>query len=73
MVYFEALYSGCHVISMLPVIKTDQIKFNHLTSKEAIISRIRTLLQSDELTFERVEEGSMNVCCALIYSLFFSE
>ncbi len=69
-VCFESLYSGCHLISTLPIVKESNPKFSHLATKEDIVKKAKDLLNSST-SFNRSADTNIDNACSEFYNLFF--
>ncbi len=68
----EALYSGCHVISTIPMEKSSEIStFFYSLEKEEIISKIRSILSNQKHLVKRVEKFKITDTIDVVYRAFF--
>ncbi len=71
MVCLESLFSGCHLISTLPLIKSSNNRFSWLTDKQTIVNKVHLLLNKESGNVRRCIENPMDETCRIIYELFF--
>jgi glycosyltransferase involved in cell wall biosynthesis len=69
-VYFEALYSGCQLIGILPTLDKPVQNFYCLSDKHDIVGKINELLVNLPVP-KRVSYYSMDFVCKEIYGLYF--
>ncbi len=68
----EALYSGCYVVSTIPLEKSSEMDtFYHSINKVEIINRIRSVLNTPEFYAKRIEKFKMTDTIDVIYKAFF--
>jgi glycosyltransferase involved in cell wall biosynthesis len=70
-VCFESIFSGCHLISTLPIVKDSNPNFSRLDQKEAIVKKITALLSGTQSSFKRSADTTMDEACSEFYKLFF--
>ncbi|NHM05882.1 glycosyltransferase [Flavobacterium sp. CYK-4] len=69
-VYFEALYSGCQLVGMLPMMDKTLENFHCHQSKTDIVNKIKHLLKTP-IPAKRVTYYPMDYVCQEIYELYF--
>lgn len=70
-VCFESLYSGCHLISTLPMVNSTNPKFSHLVTKIDIVNKANELLNASSIVFDRSSDTNIDNACSEFYELFF--
>lgn len=71
MVLYESLYSGCQVVSTIPIEKSFQENFHFCGSKSEIINLIKQLLQNNTPSSNRSSTRDIKESTQYIYDLFF--
>lgn len=72
MVLYEALYSGCQLISTIPIEDNTTPNFHHCSSKKEIVDTLKKLLLTPK-SIERSSCTDIKDTTKTIYDLFFSE
>ncbi|NMH86668.1 glycosyltransferase family 4 protein [Flavivirga algicola] len=68
----EALYSGCYVISTIPMEQSSKMDtFFHSTEKDEIINKIKNILHNQKFLAKRVEKFKMTDTIDTVYKAFF--
>jgi glycosyltransferase involved in cell wall biosynthesis len=68
----EALYSGCHVVSTIDLIKEEKIlRFYFCKEKKQISDVIISILNNNKSTVKRIKPFDIDDTAKIIYSLFF--
>jgi len=70
-VCFESLYSGCHLISTLPMVKNSNPNFSYLVTKETIVAKANELLNEISAPIYRSADTNIDDACVEFYKLFF--
>ncbi|MEW7280221.1 glycosyltransferase [Aquimarina sp. 2201CG1-2-11] len=69
-VLHEALYSGCQVISTLPIIEGENIPFYNITSKKEIVHKVKMLLE-EGMPVKRFCSSDHKSTTKIVHDLFF--
>lgn len=67
----EALYSGCHVVSTIPMEDTEELEtFFYSEEKAILVEKIKSIINNPN-SFERIEKFKMEDTITVIYDSFY--